>query len=222
MCVIKINLNVTTPVGTTITNSQGRYRKVGATTWNNFIISLSNPETPNIINLGQYELEVNVTNNLGVTSNWANSSFEISSTCNQTTPTNPTNPTEVLVYQYTGVYQLNDPAHPSGGYVNYVDLDGFSKSVKFIWVGDCVTISASTINQTGGVVVGCSNTTTTQYTGIYEYPDPVHSQGGCIKYIDKLGVVRSICNIYFGDCVTIEYISIITKTGVINGCDVST
>lgn len=93
MCVINLTLNTTTPAGTTLTNSQGRYRKVGTTTWTNFVVNLSDPKTPNITELGQYQLEVNVTNSLGVVSSWAASTFEVTNTCGNSTPitTTPTN-----------------------------------------------------------------------------------------------------------------------------------
>ena len=81
MCVINITLNSDTPNGTTIASSNGRYRKNGQTTWNNFSISLNDPKTPNITELGQYELQVNVTNNLGVVSDWALGNFSITNDC---------------------------------------------------------------------------------------------------------------------------------------------
>lgn len=75
MCVINIVLNTTTPQGSSIVSSSGRYRKVGTTTWTTFTINLANPKTPNITVLGNYELQVNVTNSLGTTSDYANGSF---------------------------------------------------------------------------------------------------------------------------------------------------
>ena len=86
MCVINISLNPTTPAGTTITNRNGRYRKVGTTTWTNFTIS-SNSYTLNVNDLGQYELQVNVTNSLGVVSSWASSTFSVTTDCGATTTT---------------------------------------------------------------------------------------------------------------------------------------
>ena len=80
MCVINISLNPTTPAGTTITNRNGRYRKVGTTTWTNFTIT-SNTYALNVDVLGQYELQVNVTNSLGVVSAWASSTFSVTTDC---------------------------------------------------------------------------------------------------------------------------------------------
>lgn len=77
MCTIGITLTTTTPSGSSIQSATGRYRKVGTTTWSNFSINLSDPRTPNITDLGNYELQVNVTNSLGTTSDWASGSFEI-------------------------------------------------------------------------------------------------------------------------------------------------
>lgn len=80
MCVINISLNPTTPVGTTISTRNGRYRKVGTTTWINFSIT-SNSYALNVNDLGQYELQVNITNSLGTTSAWASSTFSVTTTC---------------------------------------------------------------------------------------------------------------------------------------------
>lgn len=83
MCRINITLN-TTPgdLGAVITSAQGRYKTTRATRWTNFPIDLSDPKTPNITTIGTYDLEVNVTNNLNNTSNWAQSTFSISDDCN--------------------------------------------------------------------------------------------------------------------------------------------
>ena len=81
MCVINIVLNSTTPDGSTITSASGRYKKVADVIWTTFAINLVSPKTPNITSLGLYNLEVNVTNSLGSTSDWATSSFEVSANC---------------------------------------------------------------------------------------------------------------------------------------------
>jgi len=82
MCVININLDTTTPDGTTIVSASGQYRLQGATNWSTpFNIDLSNPNTPNITGIGIYELRVNVTNSVGITSEWALGSFEVSTVC---------------------------------------------------------------------------------------------------------------------------------------------
>lgn len=82
MCVINISLDTTTPNGTTIASASGQHRLQGNTNWSTpFNIILNNPHTPNITVLGIYELRVNVTNNVGVTSEWALGSFEINTNC---------------------------------------------------------------------------------------------------------------------------------------------
>jgi hypothetical protein len=81
MCVINIVLNATTPDGSTITSASGRYKRVGDVFWSTFVINLFSPKTPNITVVGLYNLEVNVTNSLGSTSDWATSSFEVSTDC---------------------------------------------------------------------------------------------------------------------------------------------
>jgi hypothetical protein len=81
MCRIPIRLTTTTPDGTTITSANGRYRVQGNNTWNNFSIDLNDPKTENITSVGQYDLEVNVTNSDGATSGWATSTFTVSEDC---------------------------------------------------------------------------------------------------------------------------------------------
>ena len=78
MCKIGINLNSTTPNGTNIIGALGQYRLVGSSTWINFTINLNSPQTPDITNLGSYELRVNVSNNVADTSAWSNiSTFNV-------------------------------------------------------------------------------------------------------------------------------------------------
>ena len=82
MCRIGINLSNTTPNGTTISSAIGQYRVVGSATLVNFPILLSNPETPDITTIGDYELRVNVTNNINDTSEWSNIvTFSVSTDC---------------------------------------------------------------------------------------------------------------------------------------------
>ena len=83
MCRIQITLsNLTTPAGTTIISSSGRYRLAGTLdNWNTFPIDLSNSRTPDITTVGTYTLEVNVTNNQGISSDWVSSTFQVSTKC---------------------------------------------------------------------------------------------------------------------------------------------
>ena len=83
MCRINIILNTTTGDGSSIVDANGRYKLVNTSSWTTFTIDLSLPlaQTPDITQLGFYDLEVNVVNNIGGVSPWASSTFEISSDC---------------------------------------------------------------------------------------------------------------------------------------------
>lgn len=82
MCVININLNTTVPSGTFITSADGEYRLTPSGSWIPFSIDLGAPATPDIFTLGNYELRVKVTNNLGQQSPWSNiSTFAVSTIC---------------------------------------------------------------------------------------------------------------------------------------------
>lgn len=79
---IIINLVKSTPIGTQITSASGQFRAVGDTNWLTFGIVLNNPETPDIVLPGSYELRVNVTNNINDTSAWSNiTTFTVSNNC---------------------------------------------------------------------------------------------------------------------------------------------
>jgi len=91
MCKINLKINTTTPTGTSIISVRGRYKlqtDVDYTYWT--ICSddgypcnstLPDVQTPDITVNGFYELGVMVTNSAGSPSEWAVSSFEVSSTC---------------------------------------------------------------------------------------------------------------------------------------------
>lgn len=76
MCRIKFKIETTGQV----TSATGRYRKVGATSWSNFTIDVNDPQTPDVTDLGEYEMQVNV--NSG---NWVNApNFFVKTDCNGT------------------------------------------------------------------------------------------------------------------------------------------
>jgi len=83
MCVININLNPTLPNGTFITSAQGEYKLSSSGTWIPFnIVDLNAPATPDIVILGDYDLRVKITNNLGQQSPWSNvSTFTVGNNC---------------------------------------------------------------------------------------------------------------------------------------------
>jgi hypothetical protein len=45
-------------------------------------------------------------------------------------------------YSYEGIYELNDPAHPNGGSLDYVDVNGTTQSLTMMWAGTCVTFAS--------------------------------------------------------------------------------
>jgi len=125
MCVIKINLNATTPSGTSIVSANGKYRLTGSGPWTNFNISLNNPQTPNITYAGDYELSVTVTNNLGQTSNEALSTFSITNDCGK------------IIQQDCDIWALDMKVVSSNSYViiNYYDCYDNSLQIKQPAVG---------------------------------------------------------------------------------------
>ena len=83
MCVIDITLNSTVPNGTFITSAEGEYKILPSGNWVPFnITDLSAPTTPFIPILGDYQLRVKISNNLGQQSPWSNiSTFSVSTNC---------------------------------------------------------------------------------------------------------------------------------------------
>lgn len=170
MCKIGININATTPNGTSLTSTAlGRYRLAGggATDWVNFTISLVNPETPNITVIGSYELQVNVTNNIADTSAWSNTvTFNVSSSCGTTNPSPAT--TSCIPFTITrptaGSVDLTWTANPSYSYNIYTRY-GTNPYVK---VG--ANITTSPFNTNIAVLAGVDRTfcfiITTVYLGV--------------------------------------------------------
>ena len=67
-------------------------------------------------------------------------------------------------YIVEGIWEVDDPAHPAGGYVDYIDEFGNNQSLSGLWVIDSINIIASSIITSSGVTVtpsDCSTTTTT-------------------------------------------------------------
>ncbi len=58
MCRIRFEIETATKV----TTAKGRYRKVGASSWSEFSVNLSNPQTPDIKEIGEYEMQIKVNN----------------------------------------------------------------------------------------------------------------------------------------------------------------
>ena len=111
------------------------------------------------------------------------------------TPSITPSPIITNVYCYEGVYEVDDPAHPFGGVVNYIDQYGNYQSQQYIWLGDFVTIVAQSIISTTGVstVVCPSPTPTPPPTAT---PTPTRTPGNGIwtitNYDCGLGTVNDI------------------------------
>lgn len=54
-------------------------------------------------------------------------------------------------YCYDGFWELDDPEHPTGGSVTYLDELGIENTINYIWLGYPVTFDASSIVSTTGV-----------------------------------------------------------------------
>ena len=70
-------------------------------------------------------------------------------------------------YIVEGIWEVDDPAHPAGGYVDYIDEFGNNQSLSGLWVIDSINIIASSIITSSGVTVtpsDCSTTTSTTTT----------------------------------------------------------
>lgn len=48
-------------------------------------------------------------------------------------------------FYYEGFYETDDPAHPLGGTIVYVDADGFTQESTYLWNGECRLIIAQSI-----------------------------------------------------------------------------
>jgi|DEB0MinimDraft_12_1074336.scaffolds.fasta_scaffold00108_20 hypothetical protein len=143
MCVINININASTQAGTTISSASGRYRRNGETTWVNFsITNINAAKTPNITILGQYVLEVNVTNNIGNTSGWASSTFSVTNDCGvdpiDPDPIDPIEPIEPTSEEPCIRWKIDPFELPQGERIEvvYTACDGSRETIS---VGDSST-----------------------------------------------------------------------------------
>ena len=95
MCRIGLELTTFAASGLTIESANGRYRKTGFSSWTTFPISLNNPKTPSGLEVGIYELQVNVVDSSGTVSAWSPplpnpASFKIAeSSCTETPDDDP-------------------------------------------------------------------------------------------------------------------------------------
>jgi hypothetical protein len=56
-------------------------------------------------------------------------------------------------YIVEGIWEVDDPAHPAGGYVDYIDEFGNNQSLSGLWVIDSINIIASSIITSSGVTI---------------------------------------------------------------------
>lgn len=66
-------------------------------------------------------------------------------------------------YSYEGIYELNDPAHPNGGSLDYVDINGITQSLTFMWNGNCQTFDSQSAPTNTVAVATCIPEVGTQY-----------------------------------------------------------
>ena len=71
------------------------------------------------------------------------SAIEIVSTTTTTTSTTTQVPTTTFCYE--GIWEVDDPEHPEGGYVTYVDALGDEVTIQPLWLGDSQTFNAQYI-----------------------------------------------------------------------------
>jgi hypothetical protein len=54
----------------------------------------------------------------------------------------PPDPPAMISYSYEGFYELNDPLHPTGGSLSYVDINGITQNLTFMWSGNCIQFNS--------------------------------------------------------------------------------
>ncbi|PTX62350.1 hypothetical protein C8N46_103450 [Kordia periserrulae] len=88
MCQINFAIQYTDADGDTLQAAEGKYRLASSTgAWTPFVIDISNPKTPDITVLGDYDLEVRIQDTGNLWSNWFASSFKVSSNCGSSNQT---------------------------------------------------------------------------------------------------------------------------------------
>lgn len=77
-------------------------------------------------------------------------------TTTSTSTSSTTTTTTTLVnscYTIQGIWEVDDPAHPGGGYINWVDQYGVSQLISGLWNIDTFNIQASSIGSHAGVSI---------------------------------------------------------------------
>lgn len=51
-------------------------------------------------------------------------------------------PPTMTTYSYEGIYASGDSFHPSGGSLSYVDYDGVTQNLTYMWSGTCTSFQS--------------------------------------------------------------------------------
>jgi hypothetical protein len=92
------------------------------------------------------------------TSTTTTSTTTIEPTTTSTTTTSTTTSTTTIppvLYNYTieALWELDDPAHPGGGYINYIDSLGTPVSLTGLWIPYSANITVQSITTSGGISI---------------------------------------------------------------------
>ena len=118
-------------------------------------------------------------------------------TCTAVTRTNANCDPVVVTTQkcYKGFWETNDPEHPGGGNIVYVDANGDTITVNNVWLEDNITINYNTLISTFGVSeVSCSPEPPASCTS-YRH---IASRDSVIHYTSCNGTPETISTSRFG------------------------
>jgi hypothetical protein len=116
---------------------------------------------------------------------------------------------------FVGLWEEGDPEHPDGGSITYVNPAGETITQDLIWQGNVVTIEfIDIISYVGIYEINCTPQVQC-FEGIWEEGDPEHPDGGSVTYINADGDTVTQDLIWLGDIVVIDYLEIISFTGVV-------
>ena len=88
-------------------------------------------------------------------------------------------------FYYEGIYTTNDPAHPTGGTIVYIDAYGVTQESTYLWNGECREILAQSI--TSNVGAGpCSTPTVILETGTISSTSQPVPDNGCVMFLDSI------------------------------------
>lgn len=106
---------------------------------------------------------------------------------------NPPTPAQTYPFYFEGLYTTNDPAHPSGGTIVYIDAYGATQQSTFLWIGECREILAQSI--TSNVGAGpCSTPTVVLESGSISSTSQPNGDNGCAMVIDSICYIDTSTN----------------------------